>query len=203
MNTRLLNDNTRAGVLAGINKVAPQSPLIQNPTVASSLASLTAKGATLSADVAAVAQNEKLFKASVGARDLSRAAFDAELDTLRTLVENNSKSAGDVTSMGFTVFVPAATSQAPPDPPAALIVKIGNAHGKARVAVAGSGYQGKFAAEVSTDPTGAGPWSPLPGNGKERKLSGYPSGTKLWVRFAAVRFGMQSAWSVAVLVTIP
>ena len=56
---------------------------------------------------------------------------------------------------------------------------------------------------MSTDPIGTGTWSPLPGTGKQRKLAGYASGTKLWVHFATVRYGMQSAWSVPVLVTIP
>ncbi len=50
---------------------------------------------------------------------------------------------------------------------------------------------------------GSGPWTALPGTGKSRKLLGYASGTKLWVRFAAVRRGLQSAWSTPVLVTIP
>jgi hypothetical protein len=39
--------------------------------------------------------------------------------------------------------------------------------------------------------------------GKQRKLTGYATGTKLWVRFATVRWGMQSDWCTPVLVTIP
>lgn len=65
------------------------------------------------------------------------------------------------------------------------------------------GGRGKYVAEMTTDPAGAGPWTSLPGTGIERKLSGYASGTKLWVRFAAVKYGLQSAWSTPVLVTIP
>jgi hypothetical protein len=41
----------------------------------------------------------------------------------------------------------------------------------------------------------------LPGNGKQRIITG-PSGTKVWVRFAQVRYGLQSDWSVPVLVTL-
>jgi hypothetical protein len=45
-------------------------------------------------------------------------------------------------------------------------------------------------------------WTELPGRGKERKLSG-PTGTKVWVRMAAIRYGLQSDWSVPVLVILP
>jgi hypothetical protein len=56
-------------------------------------------------------------------------------------------------------------------------------------------------AEMSPNPIGT--WSQLAGISKSRKLSGYSSGTQLWVRFAAVRFGQQGPWSTPVLVTIP
>jgi hypothetical protein len=62
---------------------------------------------------------------------------------------------------------------------------------------------GSFAAEVSTDPIGAATWQTLPGSGKQRRLSGYALGTRLWVRFAAVRYGQQGPWCTPVLVTIP
>jgi hypothetical protein len=56
---------------------------------------------------------------------------------------------------------------------------------------------------MSTDPIGAATWQTLPGTGKQRRLSGYASGTRLWVRFAAVRYGVQGPWCNPVLVTIP
>jgi hypothetical protein len=105
--------------------------------------------------------------------------------------------------MGFVLLADVVTPEGLPEPPQALLVKTGLMHGKAIVTVAAKGYQGKFAAEVSPDPIGSGPWTALPGTGKSRKLLGYASGTKLWVRFAAVRRGQQSAWSTPVLVTIP
>jgi hypothetical protein len=203
MTTRLMNDAERATTLTGIQKAAPQGTLIQIPGIAASVAALGTKGTAFATDVAAAASNEVLFRASVTARDLARFALDLELDTYRTLVENNATNAGDVTSMGLTLLTLAATSRTPPDPPAALLVRPGTARGKARVTVAGNGYLGTFAAEVSTDPVGAATWSSLPGTGKQRKLAGYASGTKLWVHFATIRFGMQCAWSVPVLVTIP
>ena len=203
LNIHLLNDPARENTLTGIETVAKQGALISNAAVAASYAALTAKGTTLTTTVASVAANEKVLKASIGARDVARAAFDLELSNYKTLVENLATSAADVQSMGLVPMIVTRASKAPPDPPGALVVKLGKAHGKARVAVQGNGDLGTFVAEVSTNPIGPTTWSPLPGTGKERQLSGYPTGTKLWVHFASVRWGMQSAWSVAVLITIP
>jgi hypothetical protein len=203
MNTTLMNDAERESTLSGIQKVAQQGALIQVPTIAASFAALGTKGTAFSTSAAAAAANKALYEASLGTRDLARVALDRELDTYKTLVENNAATAGDVTSMGLTILTVTTPSRTPPDPPAALIVKVGKVHGKARVLVAGKGYLGTFMAEVSTDPIGAATWSSLPGTGKQRRLTGYPSGTKLWVHFAALRFGMLSPWSVPVLVTIP
>jgi hypothetical protein len=203
LNTALLDDAKRAGILTGIEKVAPQSALAQVPAIAASLSALGTKGATLNTTVAAVASAETTYKASLLPRSAARVAFDAELVMLKTLVEHNATSAADLTAMGFAVLVGAPGPQGSPEPPAALVVKPSKAHGKARVTVDGKGYLGKFAAEVSTDPFGAATWVSLPGSGKQRKLSGYATGTKLWVHFAAIRFGQQSAWSVPVLVIIP
>jgi hypothetical protein len=92
-----------------------------------------------------------------------------------------------------------------PEPPRALVVRIGRELGKARVAVDETGMpRGRYVAQRSFgDPDREDTWSDLPGVGKERRLSGYASGTWIWVRFAAVRFGMQSAWSAPTLVVIP
>ena len=203
LNIHRLDDSERANALTGIQKVAQQGALIQNPAIAASYAALTAKGTTLTTTVVSVAANETVLKASIGARGVARATFDLQLSNYKTLVENLATSASDVQSMGLVPLIVTRASKAPPDPPGALVVRLGKVHGKARVAVEGNGYLGTFVAEVSTDPIGPTTWSPLPGTGKQRLLSGYPSGTKLWVHFARVRWGMQSAWSVAVLITIP
>jgi hypothetical protein len=203
LSTRLLDDATRANLLAGIQDVAKQSQLAQNPAIAASLSALAAKGAALATAVAGTAMLDKQLKAMTSQRDQARAAFDRELVALKSAVESAAQNEGDATGMGFKVLVAGKPTKAPPDPPAALMVKTGRAHGKARVTVAPGGTCRRFAAEVSADPTGAGPWSPLPGTGRQRELTGYATGTKLWVRFAAVRYGMQSDWCTPVLVTIP
>ena len=201
MNLGLLTDALRETMLAGIQKVTPQSPLFQVPAVAASYAALSASGATFTTNVATAAANEKLAKISTLARDNSRLTFDLALDTFKTAVENNSSSAADITSVGLLLLNIAKSNKTAPDAPAQVLVYTGKVHGKARVVVDGKGYLGNFIAEVSGDPIGT--WASLPGNGKERKLSGYPSGTKLWVHFAQIRWGLQGPWSVPVLVTIP
>jgi len=203
LNTRLLDDAQRATTLTGIQKGATNSDLSQIPTIAASLASLAAKGATLAKFVAAVDTSTQELKSNLALRLTARAAFDLELIGLKGLVEGNATNWADITGMGFTLMSSVKPSRTPPDPPAALVVRIGKTHGKARVAVQGNGQLGRFVAEVSADPVGPTTWSPLPGTGKQRQLSGYASGTKLWVRFAQVRFGLQSDWCTPVLVTIP
>jgi hypothetical protein len=201
LNRTLLDDARREALLNGIQKVAPQSPLAQVPSIAASLAALGTKGAALVTYVAAVAQDTKVLKADTTQRNLARDAFDAEVVTLKALTESYATNAGDLTGMGFAILTHAPAPEGPPTPPLALLVKTGRLRGKATVTVAAKGYQGKFAAQASPDPIGT--WTALPGSGKSRKLTGYASGTKLWVQFAAVRHGVQSAWSTPVLVTIP
>ena len=203
LNPSQMDDTQCQEAIGGIQKVAQQGPLFQIAAIAASFAALGTKGTALSTAIAQEAADAAAYHKSVSLRNTARLAVDRELDTFKTLVENNAASADDVTGMGLSLLTVATASRTPPDPPAALIVKIGKQHGKARVVVAGKGKLGSFAAQVSADPIGPTTWSPLPGTGKERKLSGYPSGTKLWVQFAAVRFGMQSAWCTPVLVTIP
>ncbi len=203
MNTRLLNDAERETVLAGILKAAPASALMAIPSVAASYAALVVKGPAFTSNVATAAANEKVYLTSAALRDASRVALDLELSTFKTLVDNNATTAGDVIGTGLRLLVKQTASRTPPDPPGSVIVLLGKTIGTARVVVAGKGYLGTFAAQISPDPVGPTTWVGLPGNGKERKLSGYASGTKVWVRFALVRFGMQSNWSVPVLVTFP
>jgi len=201
LNLKSLDDAKRAELLAGIQKTAPQSPLASNRSVAASLAALGTKGATLATNVSAVASNTSVLKASMTQRDGSRDTFDLELLALKTLTENNATSASDVTSMGFVLLEETPSPEGPPVPPLALLVKYARKHGNATVSVAAKGYQGSFAAQASPDPIGA--WTSLPGSGKSRKLTGYATGTKLWVQFASVRHGVQSAWCTPVLVTFP
>jgi hypothetical protein len=203
LNVALLDDLGRQNLVTSIQKVAAQSPLMQVSAIAASVAAITTKGAAFATNVATTSTLEKQFKASATVRDVSRATLDSELVTLRALTENSATSATDITSMGFVLLESTKSSKAPPSPPEAILVRPGKERGKVRVAVQGKGYLGQFAAQISPDPIGANTWTSLPGTGKTRQLSGYASGTKLWVQFATVRWGLQSAWCPPVMVLIP
>ncbi len=203
LDTTALNAALAGNLVVGIEKVAQQSVLIKVPAIAASYAALVGKNATLGGLVAAVVADEKQLRADTTARDFALNAVLLELVSLKSLVTSNATSEADIAAMGFTVLDTARASQTRPDPPVALIVKPGKVYGKARVTVHETGTRGCYAAEVSADPVTEASWSSLPGNGKQRKLSGYASGTKLWVRFAQVRYGLQSDWCTPVLVTIP
>jgi hypothetical protein len=200
LDTKALDDLARGNLAASIQKVAQQSALIQLPEISASVTSLGKKAVTLKAFGEAVASDEKQLKTDITAREAARSALDVELVTLKSLVVRDAKSEGDVTGMGFSLLS-TTTSRAKPDAPV-IVQKPGKQHGKTRVAVAGK-IRGRFVAESSPDPIATpAAWASLPGNGKERILTG-ATGTKLWVRFAQVRYGLQSDWSTPLLVTIP
>src|SRR5579863_76622 len=98
---RLLNDIKRGALLSAIEKVAPQSPLMQNPTIAASYASLAAKGTAFVNGLAAASAAEQQWRAASDARDVARVMLDLELTNYKTLVENAAQSAADLTSMGL------------------------------------------------------------------------------------------------------
>jgi hypothetical protein len=204
LDTRLLNAAATGNLVGGIEKVAASSALMAVPTIAASYAALVKKNTALTGLVAAVVADDKQLKADITARDLALSAVILELLGLKSLVVSNATSAADITAMGFALLNSTQAARTQPDPPAALLVTLGKAHGKARVTVAGAAPSGHYVAQIAADPVApTTTWSDLPGNGKQRKLSGYATGTKLWVRFAQVRWGLQSDWSTPVLLTIP
>ena len=202
LDTSLMDDAMRGKLCGAIQKVASQSALMAIPAIAASVAAVGKKYAAVTANRLAVAGDEQQLKNDVTALVTSRTAMDVELVSLKALVANNATSETDITGIGFTLLPGITASRTRPDAPALLVVKTGKAQGKATVSVHETGTtRGRYVAEVTGNPMGT--WASLPGNGKERKLSGYPSGTQLWVHFAQVRYGLQSEWSTAVLITIP
>ena len=104
--------------------------------------------------------------------------------------------------MAFTVR-PGRPPAPPLVPPTVDVVLGRKGGGKARVSVHETGKtRRRYAAQSSPDPVGPGTWSPLPGAGKSRRLSG-KSGTSVWVRFALMHGQEQSDWGTPVLVTLP
>ncbi len=202
LDTQKLNAADAANLVGGMSKVAPQSALIKIPSIAASFAAMVSKNTALAGLVTAVVEDDKQLKADTAARDLAHSALLLELVGLKALVVSNATTEADITSMGFVVLDALKASRTQPDAPSGLIVKPGKVHGKCRVSVNETGTaRGRYVAQVSPNPIAT--WTELPGNGKERKLSGYASGTQLWVRFAQVRYGLQSDWCTPVLITIP
>jgi hypothetical protein len=199
LDTHLLDDLTRGNLAASIQKVAPQSALNKIPEIAASVAALGKKAATLKADNEAVASDEKQLKNDITARDASRTAVDLELTALKSLVVRDAQTEADITAMGFSLIT-TARSRAKPDAPI-VVSKMTKRTRVMHVVVAGK-VHGNFVAEASTDATPT-TWMPLVGTGRSRALVAYASGAKVWVRFAQVRYGLQSDWSTPILVTIP
>jgi hypothetical protein len=199
-----MSDEEMAAAVAGIQKLAPSSPLMKNAGIAASFTALGAKATAFTTALSAVSADHQQLRDDQEARDASRILVEGELDALRGLVVNAASGTGDLTGMGFTPATPATPSRTVPAAPAIVIVRPEKAHGRARVTVQETGTaRGSYVAESTPDPLSAtSVWSLFPGNGKQRIVTG-PTGTKVWVRFAQVRYGLQSDWSTPVLVTLP
>ncbi len=172
--------------------------------VAASYAALGTKTTTLASAVAIVAADHAQLKLDEAARVKARTAVQGELESLRSLVVSQATGASDITGMGFTPLTPAPKTRTLPAAPAVVLVRPEKVHGRARAAVQETGsIRGSYVAESTPDPISpTSAWSPLPGNGKQRTIVG-ATGSKVWVRFAQVRYGLQSDWSTPVLVTLP
>src|SRR5579871_66052 len=107
LNVSTLSDADIAEAIAGIQKVAPQSALMQSAAIGASYSALGTKGAALASLVTTVATDRAQLKQDEAARIKARPAAQGELETLRALVVNQATSASDVTSMGFTPLIPA------------------------------------------------------------------------------------------------
>jgi hypothetical protein len=201
LNVSQMTDADLASTAAGIEKIALSSALMQNASIAASYKALGTKATTLVSVVGAIAADHAQLRLDETGRLIARAALQGELDSLRGLVANVATSPSDITSMGFAQLTRAPRTRTMPLPPAEVITRLGKVHGRARVTVAGA--SGNYAAESTSDPLGpTSVWSSLPGNGKQRALTGV-TGSKVWVRFARVRYGLQSDWCTPVLVTLP
>jgi hypothetical protein len=199
-----MSDAEIAAQVAGIQKLAPTSPLMQNAAVSASVTALGKKATAFTVALSAVSADEQQLRDDQEARNAARTLLEGELGTLRALVVNAASGTGDITGMGFTPATLAPRTRTVPEAPAIVLVRPEKAHDRARVSVQDNGSARRsYLAEATPDPMSAtSVWSILPGNGKQRIVTG-ATGSKLWVRFAQVRDGLQSDWSTPVLVTLP
>jgi hypothetical protein len=196
----------RHNLVAGIKLVAPTSPVVMNNApMEASLNSLLIKDQALSASNTKVAGDKQQLKADTAAETTCRSDFDGELRTYVTFAENGSSTPADLHSTGLPPLAPRVTKTTLPEVPEAIDTTFPKkGHGKATVSVHETGKtRRQYVAQWSADPITATSWAQLGvGQGKTRVLTG-ATGTKIWVRFATVRSGMQSDWSAPILVTIP
>jgi hypothetical protein len=203
LSTASLTDAERADLVTSITQNAPQADLFKKqPPIQAAVASLATANDAFTKSLAAVAATEGLLVSQKQSRDNDRAGLDRALSLLSALVENGALSDADAKAMGLRPYHAAAKSAviAPPD---GVIVRPAKAHGKFVATAHDLAGRRHFAAQLSPDPVTATSWVDLPGNGKQRRLSGYPSGSTQWVRFAALRGQERSAWSAAVAVVVP
>jgi hypothetical protein len=197
------DDTEREKLVAGIVKMAPQSPLFTSSVVQAEVANLAKTQATYVLARQTAAQSAKQHSADVTAASLAQVANNKSLNLLRTLIENGATSLADVQSMAFVAYAgrPPAPALVPPD---SIDVKLGKkGSGRATASAHELGTtRHRYAAQTSPNPITATSWVGLAGDGKSRKLSG-PSGSQVWVQLALTRGQLQSAWSVPVLITFP
>jgi len=199
-----MDDAELTALVAVIQKVAPTSALLQDSAVKASFTALGTKAAAFSSAFSAVKVDEQQLETDKQVLMAARSTVKAELGALKTLVGRDATTAGDVSGMGFTPLTRTAPSRTTPPVPATVIVVPEKAHGRARATVVvPAGTHATFVAESSPDPIGpSSVWTPLPGTGKRRIITG-ATGARVWIRFAQVRYGLQSDWSTPVLVTLP
>jgi hypothetical protein len=204
LNLATMTDADLLKLVVAIVALAPQSALIGIPAIATSVAAVTTKGATFkAAEDAVTADEEKLHNDKI-ARLAARGAVENEVTSLAGLVGTNAKDATQVAGMAFEVRATPVVATAPPAVPEQIdVVTPKKARGHVKAVVHETGKtRGRYAAQWSPDPIGAGTWAALPGTGKSRTITG-ASGTRVWVQFARVRGQLQSAWSAPVLIVLP
>jgi hypothetical protein len=198
------DEKVRADVVGALLKQAPQSQLYKNnPTIQAELANLSTTYDTFTQSGTKAAASKAQHVLDIAAHDDARVANNKSINMLRRLSENGATSLKDLQEMAFVGYQ--GRPPAPPiEPPDVVMPKLGKkGSGKAEAVVQETGRtRQRYAAQWSPDPITPTSWEGLPGYGKSRKLSG-KSGTSVWVRFALIRSGKQSEWSVPILITYP
>jgi hypothetical protein len=190
-------------VVAAVKLAAPDSDLVQSdPATQASVASMEVRGDALAQAGAGVTDARTTLMLALAAEAECRAELQGELRSFVTLITNRAKSPTDVQKSGLPPARPRPPRNQQPQAP----VQIDNrpprtGHGRTVVIVHETGpTRLQYIAEQSVDGL---TWAALGvERGKTRIVTGR-SGDQIWVRFAAVRGRLVSAWSTPILVTIP
>jgi hypothetical protein len=200
----LLNDGDLHGLGGDIALAAKTSALVlASPALQAAVADIATNDASLAASNQTVADDRAKLRIDIASEAVVRNAVLGGIRAYVTLVSNRAKSYADVHAAGLPTLGPREPRNTPPTIPVIINNKPPRrGHGKTTVSVDDLGADKReFAAQQSLD--GGVTWTQLGvGHGKTRAVTG-PSGTTVWVRFAMVRWGLASAWSVPIIVTIP
>lgn len=203
MDVSRLGEEGLKTLVSGILQTASQSTLYaSSPVVQACVAALSVASAKhQAAEDAVIAAEAKLEVEKQNAID-AWLALMTSLVQYRRVVETTATSATDVTAAGFTPLTRAA--------PGAIAIPHGidvfypkKRRGRAKVTVQGEGRNRRYGAQICLDPLTQSAWTDLDGDGRSHWLTGYPSGTVVWVRFRAVRGHAKSDWCSPVCITIP
>jgi hypothetical protein len=190
-------------VVAAVKLAAPDSDVVQSDTATqASVAALELRADALAQAGAGVTDARTALTLAVADEAERRAELQGELRSFVTLITNRAKSPTEVQKSGLPPARPRPPRNQPPEAPVQIDNKPPRAgHGKTVVSVHEIGpMRQQYVAEQSVDGL---TWSPLGvERGKTRIVTG-KSGDQIWVRFAAVRGRLVSAWSTPILVTIP
>jgi hypothetical protein len=200
-----LTDQQLHDLVAAAKQAAPASQLVtSNSVMQTCLTNMLAKDAALTQAGTTVASDRAKLATDLATEATCRSDLCGEVRAYCTLAENGAKSPADLQGAGLTPRAPVVKKVVPPDVPAGIDTIQKKGHGAVKVAVHETGStHGQYVAQFSPDPYGPTTWAALgTGLGRTRLVTG-ASGTKVWVRFAAVRGQLQSDWCTPVLVTIP
>jgi hypothetical protein len=200
----LLNDGDLHGLGGDIALAAKTSALVlASPALQAAVADIATNDASLAASNQTVADDRAKLRIDIASEAVVRNAVLGGFRAYVTLVANRAQSYADVGGAGLPTPAPREPRNTPPTVPVILANKPPRrGHGKTTVSVDDlDADKREFAAQQSLDEGVT--WTQLGvGHGKTRVVTG-PSGTMVWVRFAMVRWGVMSAWSAPIVVTIP
>ena len=201
LSTALLTDKGRENLVAAIGDNAPKSDLYKAfTTIQVSVADLIKDGGDFTKMLATVAITEALLASQRQSLSALRAKVDGDLISLRGLTETKGTSPADAKAIGFRTWDRAVHAH-PMDAPDGAAMKVGKRKGQYRLVVLDSLGRVHFTAQLSTN--GGQSWTDMPGKGKQRKPTGYASGTALQIRFAALYGQESSSWSTPFSFTVP
>jgi hypothetical protein len=203
LDVNTLDETSLDALATAIGQNAPQGTLYAGSTaIQACVTTITASNTKYkAAGVAVIADQAKLLSDQQAQAD-ARASLVTSVVQLKGLVETSAKSTADVKGTGFAPLEKSA--------PAPIAIPTGvdifypkTGHNRAKVSALQSGNDKRFGAQFCLDPLASNTWTDMAGDGKSHWLTGYKTGTVIWVRFRTVRGHLTSDWCTPVSVTIP